>query len=276
VVRAHISLPGVVRFLMGRFRMNLKAAYEYRVSFWSQIFFMIANNAFMLWFWHLFFDHFGHVKDWELQDVYLLYAMSAIAFGLSNVFAGSAMDLAGSISDGELDYFIGLPPPTLLHSLVTKLSVSAIGDLIFGVLLLCFVFRGDPVQIGFALLVAVPAAVVFTSVVILVSSLAFFLGESRGMSFQIVHMMVAFSTYPDSIFRGQMRWVLYLLIPAGFISHLPVHILQALPEGSSISNTLPLVCELVGGAVGFACLSVAVFLQGLKRYSSGSSMGMRI
>jgi ABC-2 type transport system permease protein len=268
-----MSALGLLRFLVGRSFLNLKAGFEYRTSFWSQILFMIANNAFMLWFWRLFFHHFGQVKSWKLQDVYLLYAMSAIAFGLSNVFAGSAMDLAGAITDGELDYFIGLPPPTLLHALVTKLRVSAIGDLLFGIVLLFLVFGAHPLHIFSALLVSIPAAVVLTSVMVIVSSLGFFMGESRGMTFQIVHMMVAFSTYPDSIFRGQMRWVLYLLIPAGFMSDLPVHVLQ---DGTSISSSLISIGELLGGAFGFAALAIFVFHQGLKRYSSGSSMGIRI
>jgi ABC-2 type transport system permease protein len=221
----------------------------------------------------LFFRQFGQVRNWRLQDVYLLYAMSAIAFGLSNVFAGSAMDLAGTIADGELDYFIGLPPPTLLHASVTKVRVSAIGDFIFGIVLLFIVFNGDPLAVASSLLVSIPAAVVFTSVIIIVSSLSFFMGESRGITFQLVHMMVAFSTYPDSIFRGNMHWVLYILIPAGFMSHLPVHVIHPLAGDPRGIFSLG---ELLAGAVVFGVIATVVFQQGLKRYASGSSMGIRI
>lgn len=268
-----MTFGGLLRFLAGRFWLNLKAQYEYRTSFWSQIAFMMANNAFLLWFWRLFFHRFGYVRSWHLQDVYLLYAFSAIAFGLSNVFAGSAVDLAGTIADGELDYYIGLPLPTLLHASVTKVRVSAIGDVIFGVVLLFVIFNGDPVKIGFSLLLSIPAAVVFTAFTIIVSSLSFFLGESRSITFQLVHTMVAFSTYPDTIFRGGMQWVLYLLIPAAFMSHLPVHVLRPLAEDPSTWISLG---KLFLGCFGFVILSIGVFQFGLKRYASGSSMGIRI
>jgi len=177
-----MSLPGTLRFILGRFWLNLKASYEYRASFWSQIVFMILNNAFLLWFWKLFFGQFGQVGNWRLDDVYLLDAMSAIAFGLSNVFAGSAMNLAGTIGDGELDYYIGLPAPTLLHATITKIQVSAIGDLIFGFGLLWMVFGAKPdgaLHIAVALASSIPAAVVFTAVIVIFSSLAFFTGETR-------------------------------------------------------------------------------------------------
>ena len=268
-----LSWTGTLRFLAGRFWMNLKAGYEYRASFWSQIVFMMLNNAFLLWFWRLFFGHFGQVAGWQLQDVYLLYAMSAIAFGLSNVFAGNAMNLAATIGDGELDYFIGLPVPTLLHATVTRIQVSAIGDVCFGIAILFLVLNGDPLQVALSLLVSIPAAVVFTSVIIIFSSLAFFLGESRGITFQLVHTMVAFSTYPDSIFRGNMVWVLYLLIPAGFMSHLPVHVIR--PQLGSGSQMIALA-KLLSGALFFVVAAIAIFQRGLRRYASGSSMGIRI
>jgi ABC-2 type transport system permease protein len=270
-----MSLAGLLRFLLGRFWLNLRAGYEYRTSFWSQIVFMMMNNAFLLWFWRLFFHQFGQVGEWRLQDVYLLYAMSTIAFGIANVFAGAAMNLAGTIADGELDYYIGLPAPTLLHAVVTKVQVSAIGDLLFGVVLLGLIFGSSPaglLHMAEAIVVSIPAAVVFTSVIVIFSSLSFFLGESRGITFQLVHTMIAFSTYPDSIFQGSMHWVLYLLIPAGFMSHLPVHVVH--PMSGDPSAWLSCL-KLLGAAAGFALAAVLIFQQGLKRYSSGSSMGMR-
>jgi ABC-2 type transport system permease protein len=276
-----MSFGGLLRFLRRRFWLCLKAGYEYRASFWSQIVFMIANNLFLLWFWQIFFSYFSHIRGWNLRDTLLIYALSTTVFGLSSVFAGGAMDLAGLISDGELDYFIGLPPATLIHVLVTKVRVSAIGDLAFGVILLGLLHANDPAKFALALLICIPAALVFTSIVVTVSSLSFFLGESRGITFQFVNLMIAFSTYPETIFgyggqgapSSMSRYVLYILLPAAFMSHLPAHVLRG--PFFSVPN-LRALAELMGGCLVFVSLAVLVFRQGLKRYSSGSSMGIRI
>jgi ABC-2 type transport system permease protein len=268
-----MSFQGLVRFLGGRFWLNLKASYDYKASFYTQIVFMMVNNLFLLWFWQIFFERFQQVHGWNLQDTFLIYALSTVVFGIANVLAGSAMDLAGLIGDGELEYFIGLPVPTLLHALVTKVRVSAIGDLLFGLILLVLIYRADPFHLVLSVAICVPAAVVFTSMIVLVSSLSFFIGESRGITFQVMNLMVAFSTYPEAIFQGSMRWVLYLLIPAAFMSHLPAHVLRG--DVFVFQNWLAL-SELILGAVCFAAAAGFVFQRGLRKYAAGSSMGIRL
>jgi ABC-2 type transport system permease protein len=269
-----MSARGLLRFVAARFALNLKAAFEYRVSFWSQVLFMMANNVFMLWFWRLFFGHFGSVRGWNAEDVYLLWGITPTAFGIANTLAGNAMELAGVVADGELDYFLSLPPPTLLHALVTKTRVSAIGDLAFGLVVLALVTHGDPARFALALAVCVPAAVVFTAVAVLGASLAFFVGESRGITFQVVNLLITFSTYPESIFHGQSRWMLYLVLPAAFFSFLPARAVHA-----GFQDPLELAAALgwlLLGSGAFLAASLAVFHRGLRRYSSGSSLAVRL
>lgn len=271
--KTRTSFGGLLLFLRSRFWMNMKASYEYRTSFFTQIIFMMVNNLFLLWFWQIFFERFSQVHGWNLQDTFLIYALSTVVFGISNVLAGSAMDLAGLISDGELEYFIGLPVPTLLHALVTKVRVSAIGDLLFGLVLLCLLYHSDPFHLVLSVMICIPAAVVFTSMIVLVSSLSFFIGESRGLTFQVMNLMVAFSTYPEAIFQGSMRWVLYLLIPAAFMSHLPAHVLRG--DVLGFQNGVALA-ELLAGCIGFAAIAVFVFQRGLRKYAAGSTFGIRM
>ena len=269
-----MSAKGLVRFVGVRAFLNLKAAYEHRVSFWSQILFMVANNTFLIWFWHLFFQKFHNVGGWVAQDVYLLNGISALAFGLANTFAGNAMDLSALIGDGELDYYIGLPAPTLLHALITKVRVSALGDILFGVSLLWILHSHSPAQFALSLLVTIPAAIVFVSVIVLSSSLGFFIGESRGLTFQLTNLLVTFATYPESIFEGSVRWMLYIVIPAGFFSFLPAQVVR-----TGTDSSLHLLFEMAktaGGAALFLALSIFIFQLGMKRYASGSSLSVRL
>jgi ABC-2 type transport system permease protein len=56
------------------------------------------------------------------------------------------------------------------------------------------------------------------------------------------------------------------LLPAGFVSYVPVHILR---DGRL--EELPL---LIAAAVGFMVLGIATFERGLRRYASGSRFGV--
>ncbi|MEO7021280.1 MAG: ABC-2 family transporter protein [Ktedonobacteraceae bacterium] len=111
------------------------------------------------------------------------------------------------------------------------------------------------------------AAGFFTSFVIIFGALAFFLGNTDGLTQQMVGALVTFSTYPMNIFSGVIRVMLFTIIPAGFISFVPLQLLHQF--------TWP----MAGAMVGFTLLSMlgaAGFFQlGLKRYESGNLLGMQ-
>jgi ABC-2 type transport system permease protein len=101
----------------------------------------------------------------------------------------------------------------------------------------------------------------------LVHSLAFYIGNVEGAAFQYFNAILAFSTYPTDIFRGMGRVVLFTLIPAGFISYMPLGLMKQFQ--------LHFVVGAVGMALGVYVLGCWCFYRGLARYSSGNRMGMK-
>ena len=69
-------------------------------------------------------------------------------------------------------------------------------------------------------------ACIFTSFVVIFCSLAFFLGNTEGLAQQLLGILVTFSTYPMNIFNGVVRLLLFTVIPAGFISFMPLQLLH--------------------------------------------------
>ncbi|MGH7999129.1 MAG: hypothetical protein ACREPR_06805 [Brasilonema sp.] len=61
--------------------------------------------------------------------------------------------------------------------------------------------------------------------------------------------------------------MLYTLIPAGFVTYLPIEALRKL----SLMHTL----LAVAGSTVVLLVGVGVFYHGLRRYSSGNLMNMR-
>ena len=76
-----------------------------------------------------------------------------------------------------------------------------------------------------------------------------------------------FSTYPMNIFNGIVRIFLLTVIPAGFISFVPLQLLQHF--------SWALFAGMIGFTILFASVAGGMFELGLRRYESGNLLGMQ-
>jgi ABC-2 type transport system permease protein len=97
-------------------------------------------------------------------------------------------------------------------------------------------------------------------------SLAFFLGNAQQMSGMLNNAILTFSIYPNTIFTGVARFILFTLIPAAFVGAIPVEIVKGRSLG--LLGLLTLVAGLAWG------VAAAVFYTGLRRYESGSAINL--
>ncbi|OXM87377.1 hypothetical protein CF651_06550 [Paenibacillus rigui] len=259
---------GILAFVWSCWKLNLAGAMEFRLSFLMTAGMMVINNIVWILFWVLYFDRFQVVNGWSFQDVMMMWAVSAGGFGLSAVLFGNAYRLAPLIANGQLDIILSQPKPVLLHMLVSRMSVSAIGDVLFA-LMLYGVF-GDRSFVGilkFGLALGI-AMLIFLFFVVIAGSLAFFMGNAEGISQQLFNGLLAFSTYPTGIFSGWGKLILFTIIPAGFISYLPIGLLRSVDPF--------FLGQALGAALLLAVGGTLFFYAGLKKYSSGNRMDMRM
>jgi ABC-2 type transport system permease protein len=265
------TMPGkskrLLQFVWACWKSNLLGAMEFRLSFLLTAGMMLINDVVWIIFWGLYFRRFPVVNGWELQDVMMLWAVSAGGVGLMSTLFGNSSRIAGLIANGQLDVYLAQPKPVLLHVLVSRMSVSAIGDVAFA--LLVYGFFGDHTAIGVVkfVLALVLATLIFIFFTVIVNCLAFWLGNTEGLSSQLFNALVTFTTYPTGIFRGVGKLLLFTVVPAGFISYLPIGLLR---------DSDPLFMLGAVGVAGFlTAVGVWLFYAGLKRYASGNMMGLR-
>jgi len=241
---------------------------EYRGAFFLQAGGMILNDVMLLFFWVIFYANVPSLNGWTMRDVLILYALVAGAFGLVNVVFGNSFEIARIIVSGGLDYYLVLPADPLLHLLVSRSSMSAWGDLVFGIGLATWLFWGEwPLLILFLLVMSI-ATLVFLAFTILAGSLAFFIGQSETLSRQLINALITFGTYPVDIFPLVIKVVLFTLIPAAFISSVPARLLTGFDAGRAALFLL--------ATAGFLALALIVFRRGLRRYASGNLMVTRL
>ncbi len=263
------SLLAELNFLRSLMAVNLSSAMEYRASFLTQIVFMFINNGIYFIFWLIFFDQFGAVRGYDISDIYLLFAIVAFSFGIGSMFAGNTgANLAYLIAQGRLDYYLVLPRNLLVHVIFSRMQVSAIGDVSFGLIAFFFAARLQFLDWLFFFAVSVPAAFVFIGFATIAGSLAFYMGNAQYASQQMANAILTFSLYPNTLFSGVSRFMLYTIIPAFFVGAVPVDIVK--------SRDITLLLGLWGVVLIVWFITTAVFYTGLRRYESGSAININV
>lgn len=253
-----------LKFLFSLWKTNLASAMEYRVAFITQSIGMILNDGFYFIIWVIFFDRFKDVRGWELSDMFIVFGVSASAFGLAGMLFGNAFNLSEIISGGRLDYYLSLPRPTLLHTLASHMIPSSVGDFLYGFISYLasghFTWGG----LGRLLIAIVLASLVFIAYLVIVQSLTFWMGTGATLTNLATNAIVTFAIYPITLFGQGTRFILFIIIPAAFMGAVPAGFVQEFSW-----TTLGL---MILGAVGFLALSILIFHLGLRHYESGSAI----
>jgi viologen exporter family transport system permease protein len=256
------------KFLSAVWKANLLSAMEYRAAFLSQAIGMIVNDFMYFVIWIIFFDRFKDVRGWGLSDMYLTYGVLASAFGLVSLFFGNAFNLSDIISKGRLDYYLSLPRPVLLHAVASRMIASGMGDFTYG--FISYAFSGYFTWDGLVrfVLAILLAATVFASFLILIQSLAFWLGIMSNLSALALNAMLTFGIYPITLFDNYAKLILFTIIPAALMGAVPAEFIRVFSWQTLV--------ELLVGAIIFLLIAVSVFQLGLKRYESGSAIQVEV
>lgn len=248
-------------------KYNIMREMVNKVTFLTNVGFMVLNNATFLVQWMILLRMRGDVGGYTMREIMLLWGFMAASFGLSHILFARAFSLSDLIIKGKLDSFLVQPKNVLVSVLTSDTDSSAIGDFLYGTALVCACKPGVGGFFLFLLLV-VTGTVIFTAFAVLLGSLSFWFVRMDMLQNQIVMGIVSFGTYPDGIFKGASRFFLYFIIPVGMAVWHPVHLMVSFDAGMFFT------------VAGYACvllaLAVAVFYRGLRRYASGNLMVARL
>jgi ABC-2 type transport system permease protein len=257
-----------IKILVAIWKTNVASAMEYRTAFLSQTIGMILNDGFYFIVWIIFFNKFPSIHGWTLHDMFIVFGVSASAFGLAGILFGNAFYLGDIIIQGRLDYYLSLPRPTLLHVLASRTIPSGFGDFLYGFLSYIASGQFSFTGLGRFMLSLLLATTVFISFLVIVQSLAFWMGTGGTFTALATNAMVSFALYPITIFNNTAKLILFLIVPAAFMG--------TIPAGFIKSFTWSTLSLMFLGAVGFLAISLILFHAGLRRYESGSAFQVEV
>lgn len=238
-----------------------------KVTFVTNIIFMVLNNACFIVQWVILYSLKENVGGYTLREVLLLWGLAASTFGASRFFFKEAFNLTEVINDGKLDVYLIQPKNVLISCITSSVDVSALGDMLYGFIML-FIYGFSIKNFLLFTLFTICGAFTITAVSIIFSSLTFWFGKLDIITNTVNNLMTSFATYPDGIFKGTIKLLFYTIIPIGFVNYLPVKII------TNFSIFYLLIVIVV--AILFITIAFIVFYKGLKKYSSSNLMNVRV
>lgn len=257
-----------LRFLFKAIKYNILSAIEYKKSFLVQMIFMFINNGFFLVFWNVVFAKSGgNLTDIGMKDIYILWAVPTISWGVALFFFGGVSRLNEYIVTGKLDTFILQPKNIFLNIATSYSDFGAAGDFFYG-LVMAILGSGNVAEFIQILLFVLPATVITICVQILIRLLAIWLGDVENIAHvYMFSLYVTFSTYPEQIFSKILKVLFYTIVPVGYLVYMPIKILE--------SFDMKLLLAVILFTIFLSIFTVWVFKKAMKKYESGNSISMK-
>lgn len=255
-VKKNIQLIGMY------FKFNLSSSMEYRTSFLIQTFGMVLNNASFIFFWWILFENVQNIGGYGFNEVMMLWAISSTSFGLTFVLFGNLRRISEMIFNGELDPYLLQPKDVLVNIISSRTVVSAWGDVFYGMILFLVIYGFDMGSFLLFLFFNITATLIFSSILIFANSLTFYMGNSQGIVGLVFEFMITFSIYPEGIYKGFAKFIIYSILPSAFVSLIPVRLIV----GFSWKWFLILIIVVIAWVI----FAYWFFYRGLKKYESGN------
>ncbi len=257
-----------LNFILKNWKYTFLSAFEYKKSFFMQIIFMFINNGFFLIFWQTVFNiNNNQINGFSFKDILYLWAIVPAAYGIANIFFGGINELNRYIINGELDAFCIQPKNIFLNIATSKCIVSAIGDLIYGFAVACFAISSIYEFVLFMLFVAT-GAVLFICTKTIIMMMGIWIGDTEAINNIYENsLLITLSSYPESIFKTWVRVIMYTVVPAAYMAHIPVSLMH--------SFNAKMIAIIGIAVIIYILITIAIFRKGLEKYESGSGIGLR-
>lgn len=262
-----MAVKNQIKVMILSTKYNIMRQMTNKVTFITNILFMILNNASFIIQWIILFSLKEEIGGYTIKEVLLLWGVAASVFGISHIFFNKSFEISDLIINGKLDTFLVQPKNVFLGVISSDTSVSAIGDLIYGYI--CLLLYGITMR-NFILftMFSITGAIILTAFISIVGSISFWIIKGDILTDSLTNIMLSFATYPGTIFKNSIKLLMYTIIPVGIANYMPVDIII----NFNIFNCIYVIIF----SVAISILSFIVFNKGLKRYSSSNLMSSRI
>jgi ABC-2 type transport system permease protein len=229
---------------------------------------MAINNCSLLILWIFFIRTVGGIGGWQQADVVGLEGFTAFAFGIALSFFNGINKIAQTVMNGGFDRYLLSPKNLIVRVATSAFGVSAIGDIIFGII--CLTVYACMIHIGIQTLLmllagAVIASAICTAVLLASQTVSFWVMDATSITKGFFELFLTPALFVGGAFQGWMRFVFTFAIPSLVMGTLPI---EAIKNVSWLG-----ILEIAVLAALFMWLAIALFYKGTRRYESANTGG---
>ena len=259
---------GSIKLALLNIKKNIKNEKELKSSFIISVVGMMLNNIAFLILWYYFGKTIGELNGWKPMDIFGLYGFSSTSYGIVNSLFSGMFEIPNYISTGNFDKYLLTPKNVLLKVSTSKISTSAFGDLLFGII--CFIIfsiysKTSLIKLILAIFLIIISSIVFYAFSLVCMSISFYLMDGHNVSQGIYGMFVNNSIYHGGAYTGLLRIIFTLIMPSLLLGAIPVEIIKNISLKSIIMIVLLAICWLI--------FSIGFFYKSLKKYESNNLYG---
>ena len=257
-----------LNFFFKSLKCNMKSALEYKKSFIAQVIFMLINDGFFIIFWLVVFGiNNGNISGLEMKDILYLWSIPVTAWGIARFFFGGTVSLNRYILNCELDTYLLQPKNMFLNIAMSKSDLAAFGDLLYG-LVLSVVVSNNIFDFILIMIYTVIATVFTICISVIVRSLAIWFGEVESIAHVYEQsLFTTLSTYPEAVFKGGMKFLMFTIIPTMYAVHLPIKLIGKFD--------IKVFAMIIIAMTIYIIIAKILFGEVIKRYESGNNIALK-
>lgn len=256
----------LLRFIWLAICTNLKLSFALRGAFFITLIVTVIKQLLFLIAWSFFFGRYKMVQGWTFENMILAYGILCFAMGFVEAFFYGIKELPQIIENGQLDTFLLQPKSILLNVGLSKGDVSALGEVVTGILLIGYSgYFGSALPI--ILLLMVITTLFMFALLLYLSCIAFFMQNASDFIKELNLNAIIVATQPNAAYSGAFKIFTFTILPVAFLSYFPVEYFRT-------GLWYYLFITLAGTSIFFG-VAYGLFKRGLKRYESGNMMFSR-
>lgn len=262
------ALLAIYRRLVGaRIRSQLQYRLSFALNLVGAALISFLDFAAIL----VIFGRIDALGGWSVEEVALLYAVSSVAFGLTDLVIGHLDLLPRMIRDGDFDLILVRPLGSLFQVVSSDFALRRLGKVLQGLAVLAVALTQldvDWTAGRIAVLAAmVPAgAVIFAGVWVVFATIAFWLVESIEVANAFSYGGNFLAQYPINVFGPWLRRLVIFVVPLAFVAYFPSLYVLGKPDPLGAPDAVQFAFPLA--ALGSVAAAAVVWRGAVRHYRS--------
>ncbi|MBE6052507.1 MAG: multidrug ABC transporter permease [Clostridium sartagoforme] len=257
--------------LYSRFiKQYIKTLMEYRIDFILGLIGFILVQLTGVIFIKLIFNVIPTLEGWNFYEILFIYGFAQIPRGIDHIFTDYLWIFSWkTIVNGEFDKYLLRPINPLFQVISESFQPDGFGELIIGSILVILSsinlnISYSPLKLLQFVFVTICATLIYTSIKLATSSIAFWVKFSQSYMF-MSYQISTFAKYPISIYPSVIKFILTFMIPFAFTGYYPG--VYFIGKGDILTGVLlPFIVSLVAIVVSYR-----IWLKGISVYESAGS-----